>query len=92
MRAETDANGVAEFWFQTMPPLRVWVLPLDDYPCAEQVEFATSDIHQHGIAASYADDSYCKPHPTTLPNPQPGEVIFPVHRLNLWQRFVRGLE
>ncbi len=92
MRAETDANGVAEFRFETMPPLRVWVLSLDDYPCAEQVEFATAEIHQHGIAAGYADDSRCKPHPTNLPNPQPGEVLFPAHRLNLWQRFVRGME
>ena len=92
MRAETDANGVAEFRFETIPPPRVWVLPLDDYACAQQVEFATSDIHQRGIAASYVDDSYCKPHATRLPNPQPGEVIYPVHRLNLWQRFVRGLE
>lgn len=48
MRAETDASGVAEFRFETMPPLRVWILPLADYPCAEQQQFATADIHQHG--------------------------------------------
>jgi hypothetical protein len=92
MRAETDTNGVAEFRFETMSPPRVWILTLDDYPCAEQEQFATADIHQHGIAVSYADDSRCKPHAATLPSPQPGEVLFPVRRLNLWQRLVRGLE
>ena len=92
VRAETDANGVAVFWFDATPPPRVWVVALDDYVCAEHVEFATADILQHGDAGSYADDSRCKPHPSSLPNPQPGEVVFPVHRLNLWQRIRRGLE
>jgi hypothetical protein len=92
VREKTDADGVARFWFEATPPPRLWVVALDDYACAEQEEFATADILQHGIAGSYADDSHCKPHASSLPNPQPGEVVFPVHRLNLWQRILRGFE
>src|SRR6266436_4137411 len=61
MRAETDANGVAEFRFETMPPLRVWILPLDDYPCAEQEQFASAEIRQHGSAIIFAYKGRCQP-------------------------------
>jgi hypothetical protein len=92
MRAETDANGVAGFRFEVTPLQRVWVIALDDYECAKDVEFATADILQHGITGSFVDDIRCKPHASSLPSPQLGEVVFPVHRLNLWQRFLRGFE
>ncbi|HEX4542208.1 MAG TPA: hypothetical protein VH114_03495 [Candidatus Acidoferrum sp.] len=92
VRGKSDADGVAVFMFEKLPPARVWVLPLDDYECAADVEFSTADILQHGIAAKYVDDSRCKPHASSLPDPKPGEVVFPVHRLNLGQRFWRGLE
>ena len=92
LRAKTDANGVAGFQFGVSPAQRVWVIALDDYKCAKDAEFATTDILQHGIAGSFVDDIRCKPHAFSLPSPQPGEVVFPVHRLNLWQRFLRGFE
>lgn len=92
VRGKSDSDGVVMFTFKTAPPPRVQVLPLDDYECAAEVEFSTADILQHGIAARFADDSRCKPHASSLPDPKPGEVVFPVHRLNLWQRFWRGLE
>ena len=47
---------------------------------------------QKGISGNYVDDARCKPYASLPPNPQPGEIVFPVHRLNLWQRIVRGLE
>lgn len=92
LRAETDANGVAGFRLGVTPLQRVWVIALDDYECAKEVEFAVADIVQHGMAGGYVDDSRCEPHASSLPSPQPGEVVFPVHRLNLWQRFLRGFE
>jgi hypothetical protein len=87
----TDANGVAVFCFRTDPPPRVWIA-LDDYSCAEHQEFATADILQNGVAGGYVDDDRCKPHASSLPAPTPGEVVLPVRRLNLWQRFWRGIE
>ena len=90
IRAKSDADGVAVFTFETPPP-KVWILPLDDYECASEVVFSTVDILQNGIAASFADDDRCKPH-TSLPTPGRGELVFPVRRLNLWQRFWRGLD
>ena len=92
IRGKTDANGVVVFWFRAMPPPRVWVIALDDYSCAEREEFATADVLQKGISGNYVDDARCKPYASLPPNPQPGEIVFPVHRLNLWQRIVRGLE
>jgi hypothetical protein len=92
IRAETDANGVAGFQFGVSPAQRVWVIALDDYECAKDAEFATADILRHGIAGSFVDDIRCKPHAFSLPSPRPGEVVFPVHRLSLWQRILRGFE
>ena len=91
IRGKTDANGVVVFLFAATPPPRVWVIALDDYSCAEREEFATADILQKGISGNYVD-ARCKPYVSLPPNPQPGEIVFPVHRLNLWQRIVRGFE
>jgi|SRR6266850_479813 len=92
MRGKTDANGVVVFRFTATPPPRVWVIALDDYACAEREEFATADVLQKGISGNYVDDARCKPYASLPPNPQPGEIVFPVHRLNLWQRILRGFE
>ena len=92
MRAVTDAKGVAMFRFEKVPPPRIWVIAMDDYECTERRDFATIEVFEHGIAGSYADDERCKPHAARLPNPQSGEVVFPVHRLNLWQRILRTFE
>jgi hypothetical protein len=91
IRGKTDANGVVVFELSATPPPKVGVA-VDDYACAEHEEFATADILQHGIAGSYVDDNRCKPHVSLLPDAIPGQVVFPVHRLNLWQRFWRALE
>jgi hypothetical protein len=92
MRSVTDAKGVATFRFEKVPPPRVRVIALDDHECAERHDFATAEVFEHGIAGTYADENRCKPHDVRLPNPQPGEVVFPVHRLNLWQRIIRTYE
>jgi hypothetical protein len=92
MRSVTDAKGVATFRFDKVPPPRIWVIAMNDYECSERHDFATTEVFERGIAGTYADDDRCKPHALRLPNPQPGEVVFPVHRLNLWQRIVRTYE
>jgi len=92
MKSKTGANGVVAFRFKIMPPPRVMVVALDDYPCTEPEEFATEEIFQRGIVGSHADVPYCTPHIASIPNPRPGEVVFYVHRLNLWQRIRQSME
>jgi hypothetical protein len=92
MKGKTGADGIAAFRLKTKPAPRIAVVALDDYPCTEPEEFKADGILLHGIVGSFADIPYCKPHTSSLPNPQPGEVVFYVHRLNLWQRIRRSIE
>ncbi len=92
LKHRTDKAGEVEFHVRAEAAPKVIVTPLNDYSCAKYDQFTTAEILERGIPRNYSDESYCGPRAVVLPNPQPGEVIFPVHELNLWQRLARSLD
>jgi len=91
MTSKSGADGIAVFRFIAAPPPVVSVVALDDYECSKEVDFSTAEILQRGIAGEYADDNICKPHVLSAWIPKPGQIVFPIHRLNILQRIWRGL-
>ena len=94
MEGKTRADGAAVFRFKTVLPPRMLVVTPDDYECTEPepAGFATETIVQRGIVGNLIDVPLCKPHTSEFPNPRPGELVFYIHRLNLWQRIRRAMQ
>jgi hypothetical protein len=92
VNTETDANGMATFSFEVKPSTRVRVLLyLYDTVCNKREEFSIDEVLKQGTFGN-ADDTRCGPRTSPFPNPQPGEIVFPIHPLNLWQKLWRGLD
>jgi len=94
LAGKTGRDGIAIFQMKQTPPPKMWVdLGIGDWACTSRGDFVPSDLLQRGIAVTFeADPHLCKSPPATFPSPQPGEMVLPIRRLNLWLRIRRAVE
>jgi hypothetical protein len=94
MEGKTGTDGTAVFRFSSGPLPKMLVVSAEDFACTEPgpMRFGTEAIVRHGVVGNLVDVPLCKPHTPAFPNPRPGELVFYVHRLNLWQRIRRAMQ
>jgi len=94
MTGYTGPDGIAVFSVkQPVPPL-MDVMDLAAYPCSFPEAFQMEAILENGVVASWPlsgiqkAERWCTPDSGAAePQKRPGEVVFFVHPLNLWQNF-----
>jgi hypothetical protein len=94
LEGKTGADGAATFRFKTERAPRIWVVTPDDFECSEPRPrgYDTDAIIQQGIIGNIVGVQLCRHHTSTLQETHPGELVFYIHRLNLWQRIRRSIE
>jgi hypothetical protein len=94
MTAYTGPGGILMFSVKKPIPPLMNIADLAAYPCSRAESFPTQEILENGVIASWPPngiqkaDHWCTPDPhVTEPQKRPGEVVFFVHPLNVWQNF-----
>jgi len=92
--AYTRPGGILVFSVKKPIPPLMNIVDLAAYPCSRAESFPTQEILENGVIASWPPngiqkaDHWCPPDPhVTEPQKRPGEVLFFVHPLNVWQNF-----
>jgi hypothetical protein len=94
MVGRTGPDGMVAFEVKEPVPPVVDIGDLASYPCSQPESFPTHDIMDSGVVARWPPsgfrkaDRWCTPNPgVAQPTPKPGEVVFFVHPLNVWENF-----
>jgi hypothetical protein len=94
MVGNTGPDGMVAFEVKEPVPPVVDIVDLAGYPCSRPEVFPTHDIIESGVAARWPPssvrkaDQWCTPNPgVAQPTPRPGEAVFFVHPLNMWENF-----
>jgi hypothetical protein len=98
----TRSDGVVVFRVEEPVPPFIDIVDLKGYQCSNVGMFATVDVLRRGVVSPpWAPkgkqspglrkvDQFCTPDPSAAqPDATPGEVVFYVHPLTLWQRLQR---
>jgi hypothetical protein len=94
MVGNTGADGTVVFEIKEPVPPLTDIVDLASYPCSRPEAFPTHDIIDGGVVAHWPPsgfrktDQWCTPNPgIAQPTPKPGEAVFFVHPLNMWENF-----
>lgn len=94
MTGNSGSDGVTVFVVKQPVPPRMNVVDLDAYPCSRPEDFPTQEVLANGVVARWTSsgiqkaDKWCTADPIAgQPQKRPGEVVFFVHPLNVWQNF-----
>ena len=97
--ARTGSDGVVTFEVKQPLPRTIDIVDLTGYPCSFPEEFPTLEVLAHGVVGKWTltgvpkADEWCTADTNARqPQQRPGEVVFFVHPLNLWQRIRYSME